>query len=171
MKGGSGSVSLYNFKILNKYTPPNQKIHVINIDYTGSKDELLDNDDMPTPTCSEIMKQMISRTVSAPSQLKSEAVSPKETIHDTKVFMGIDKKDIGRVIGKAGSTISRLTTEHEVTITVGKWLEPLKEDRDSYVEKCQALLIAGRSDRVYKCHEALKTMLAADPPVKRKKNF
>jgi predicted PilT family ATPase len=103
------------------------------------------------------------------STLPSQSYITEEEMFETEVFMEIEKKDIGRVIGKAGSTISKLKRDHQVAITVGKWMESLKEDRDSSTEKTQALLIPGRSNIVKTCHRAITEMLAADPQSKKKK--
>ena len=170
-KGGAGSSTLFNFKLANKYNAPNDRIHVINMEYPGGKDELLDVDNLPTQKCAWMMKEAINKSISVPSSPKSVSSVAKEECFNMTQFMEIDKKDIGRVIGKAGSTISKLTSDFKVSMSIGKWLERSKDDRDSFVEITQAVLIGGKNDRVKACHSALCDMLAAEPPVKKKKNW
>ena len=62
--------------------------------------------------------------------------------------MEIQQKDIGKVIGKAGYTIAKLTNDYNVRMTIGKWCEPKKDKRDEITEIMDAILIKGNSNQV-----------------------
>ena len=122
---------IYNFKLANKYNAPNNRIHIINIEYSSGKDELLDVDDLSTKKCALTMKEAIKKSTSVLSSPKFVSSVAKEECFNMTQLVEIDKKDIGNVIGKAGRTISKLTSDFQVSMSVRKWLEPSEDDRDS----------------------------------------
>ena len=125
---------IYNFKLANKYNAPNNRIHIINIEYSSGKDELLDVDDLSTKKCALTMKEAINKSTSVLSSPKFVSSVAKEECFNMTQLVEIDKKDIGNVIGKAGRTISKLTSDFQVSMSVRKWLEPSEDDLDSFVE-------------------------------------
>ena len=80
----------------------------------------------------------------------------------------MQQKDIGRIIGKAGIMISKLTKENNVQMTIGKWLEPTKENRDEY-DEIHGVIISGRNDNVKFCQSQVLQLLSSsqEPATKR----
>ena len=61
------------------------------------------------------------------------------------LFRKIQEDDIGKVIGKGGHTIKKLSQDFNVNISIGKWYEKNKSERGSgkYEEVCDAVIVSG----------------------------
>ena len=162
IRGATGNLALFNFKLSNKYEPPNENIQVIKIDYENSKkDALINESDELTELCIKLTAAKINE-VEAPKERKSDDRQIEQVEYKTATFMPIQQKDIGRIIGKAGNNISRLTKEFRVDITIGKWLEPKAGNKETFDEKTHAIIISGTSTQTKACQEHITEWLKTD---------
>lgn len=81
-------------------------------------------------------------------QVVFDNVTNTETSHEITELVQLKPKQIGRVIGSQGSTISRLRKKHSVIMRIGRWSEPKKDKRNEMDEKTDAVIISGLSCNV-----------------------
>ena len=162
-KGASANISLFNFKLIKKFDAPDN-IQTINVDFPEKKEDLLDSEDRLTSKCSEKYAKLIMSQIDMPQELKCNTEKPviteKVPQYPVKAFVPVEQNEIGRIIGKAGSTIGRLSREFKVDIVVGRWQEPKMGSREDFEIKTHAIIISGQSDEVKGCNDAIAEILS-----------
>ena len=162
-KGASANTSLYNFKLIKKFDAPDN-IQTVNVDFTEKKEDLLDAEDRMTSKCCETYAKQIMAQIDVPQDLKCNTAKPaietKIPQYPVKVFVPVEQREIGRIIGKAGSTIGRLSRDFRVEIAVGRWQEPKAGSREDFELKTHAIIINGQSDDVKGCSDAVTELLS-----------
>ena len=76
---------------------------------------------------------------------RSKEPQPTKSMEPVVLFRKIQEDDIGKVIGKGGHTIKKLSQDFNVNISIGKWYEKNKSERGSgkYEEVCDAVIVSG----------------------------
>jgi predicted PilT family ATPase len=105
-----------------------------------------------------------------PSKLKAAEKIPSEASEhansNTMVLFKLHHKDIGKVIGRSGSTISKLSSSYSCKLTIGKWLIPKKDNRDELEEAVDGVLIEGTFANICKITNDLENIIS-EPSSKR----
>ena len=157
-KGNASQVSLFNFKLAKVQSG----YQLINSDFNRMS---LDENDNVTDKALRSLAEQIDKEIKLPTAIKSRA-SPTDEGYETQVVLEIQQKDIGKVIGKSGFTIAKLTNDHKVQMSIGKWCEPKKERRDELAEIMDAVLIKGNSQKVQEAIKSIQTIVN-EPATKR----
>ena len=160
-KGNSSQISLFNFK-LNK---SQAQFQLISAEFTKQS---LDENDEPTDKAIDMVASLINSQLKTPVAKKPQAAESTEKGYETQVLMEIQQRDIGKIIGKSGFTIAKLTNDHKVKMTIGKWCEPRKDNRDELTEIMDAVLIKGNSAQVREVMAKIDNIIS-EPAQKRTK--
>lgn len=160
-RGNTSQISLFNFK-LEKNQVPYQKII---IEFARAS---LDENDSLNDNAVNTMAHLIEKQMKIPTARKALSSDLPESGFDTQVLMEIQQKDIGKVIGKSGYTIAKLTNDYNVKMTIGKWCEPRKDKRDEITEIMDAILIKGNSNQVKAVMSCIEGIVG-EPALKRPK--
>jgi len=121
---------------------------------------------------SHVDKVKSAETVNAPSAAThimnngatyTTIAAPVDEQFEVGVLENIKKEKIGKVIGKGGHVIKKLTSENTVKMSIGKWSEKVPGKVEEYADKFEGVLIQGRHDRVLKTSKAVRDILNADP--------
>jgi hypothetical protein len=153
-KSASIQTSLFNYRMAKLASDEKSVIQIINMEYQN-KEVMLDENDMLSDLCIKTMAEVLNREVKPPPNLKSrknDDPSPgaSQEPHITKAVVKLQPNEIGRVIGKSGFMISKISDDNDVSMSIGKWLTPKKDDRDQYEEVLDGVMIEGMSDNVRK---------------------
>jgi len=73
-----------------------------------------------------------------------------------KVFVDVNKDDVGKVIGRGGHIVKKLSTDNNVTINIGKWYEKAGRNSDDYREVCSGILVKGDYSNVITTRDAIQ---------------
>ena len=173
IKGTSVQVSLLNYKIDKMELKDTQ---VINIPLTGlTKKDIIDENDNLTPKAIEcyansINSQIREPTIKPPTGACAN-ITETESPQKMQAVYEVQHSQIGKVIGKSGGMINRISRDFNVTLNIGKWSEPKKDNRDEFDDVMQAVLITGLSNDVKKAIKFIENLLSSEPTPKRSKPF
>jgi hypothetical protein len=134
-------VDLYNHKLNNI---DDENVHPIKIKFLGAKLDLVGYDGFtPNQKCVSLYEEGLQ--IPTPTSVKSTASTPCTSKSDLKIstIMPVKSEMIGRIIGKNGTVIKRITTDCDVTMTFGTWKVRGGESRDDDPESYTAVLING----------------------------
>lgn len=171
VKGSSGHISIANYK-LDKLKESDVKIIQFRLK-DMPKDKILDAMDALTPAAREqIVKSIRDQIGELPSPKQQRKKSRKEedntnlkNVGKFSAMLTLGENDVGRVIGKSGSVISKLSKENDVVLTIGQWYEPKRENRKEYEFKTDAVLVSGSVNNINKA-----TKLISDIKLSKNKN-
>lgn len=136
-------VDLYNHKLLNlEY----DNVKPLKVKFLGSKLDLVSyNGFTPSVRCISFYEE-IFQSIPVPTILKSKetATHLKPLDFDVTAVIPIRFDMVGRVIGRNGAVIKRITTSCNVKISFGTWKERNSDSRDDESDSFTAAMIKGR---------------------------
>ena len=166
----SVQVSLLNHKI-NTLDVGNSSVQVVNIPPKGLRSTLLKDDGVTlSDRCIDsYISELLERT---------KSISKKQRKCSTEQFevqavMPIKAEMIGRVIGKGGNVIKRITEETNVSMTLGKWSESSAKGREE--PAFDGVLISGLSGNVRHAMSMVREIVNRETresePTEKKRKF
>ena len=174
LTGVSSQISLLNYK-LNKMSQ-SDRLHVMDIPFMGiPRDQVLDQNQTLAYPIQEIICKEVSKieAIPLPKQVPSTCtIAPEVESYEMTALIEIQPHHIGKIIGKSGSNISKIRKEHQVAMSIGRWCEPKRENRDDYATVMDAVSVTGLSSDVKKATKRIQDIVEfeghTDP--KRKKS-
>ena len=168
----STQISLFNHRLS---TLKMENLHVLKVSCNALRCDLVEEDDItPSPLCIDAYYSVI-KEINIPSSPKPQTARAAESPVDFKVsaVMQIKRDVIGKVIGRGGNVIKKISDSNDVKMTIGKWCEQDRENRSDLNVLFDAVLIVGNSKNVKKAMEMVNDVLAEhrDEPVEKKKRF
>nr|WNR62020.1 elongation of very long chain fatty acids protein elovl4-like [Platynereis dumerilii] len=130
---------------------------MIKLKFTGSRSVWVTGDEM-THRCIRLYKEAIAATVSIPNELKGTASAASATASDeseafeVSAIVPLKQSLFGRIIGKGGNVVKKLTDQHKVRMSFGMWSEERKEDG----EVISGVLVRGLTKNVKSVTEEIK---------------
>jgi myosin heavy subunit len=155
-RGAAGHVSVFNYKLSKM-----QDVTVIASNPKMVKDELLnENDELCEVAVTTIVKK-INQELLPPETLKTLAATKPETDSTCTVneFVELKSNQVGRVIGQRGTTITSLTRKFDVTMRIGKWGEPKKDNKDNIEMKTDGVIVTGLASNVFNVINEIRKIL------------
>ena len=173
-RGASGRISLMNFK-LGKLELENVKF-IETTSKSTLREEILDQNDALLDQAVAHISRQINATLTIPTTLKirnvpSMQIPVAEQSYYMQEVVKIEKKDIGKIIGKSGSTITRLSKDFGVNLNIGKWSEPKRENKEEFEQKMDGVLIMGNSNDVKEAAHAIRNLLDIEEPAEKKRKY
>jgi hypothetical protein len=122
-------------------------VHILKVKFLGSKLDLVGyNGFAPNSKCIALYDE-IFKSISVPTSLKSKEISPDSAWQDFEItsVLPIKFETVGRIIGKNGVVIKRITSTCDVKMSFGNWREKTNEARDDETDSFFAVMIKGKS--------------------------
>ena len=162
--GKSVQVSLYNHKI-SQLQASNLPAQIINIPPKGLRSTMLKEDGLSlSDRCVEAyLEEIASNTKSVVRKQKS----CKATQFEVKAVIPLKSEMFGRVIGKGGNVIKRITEENSVTMSLGKWSDSNTKGKDE--PAFDGVMISGLSGNVHKAMCKVNEIVNKDSEPSEKK--
>jgi polyribonucleotide nucleotidyltransferase len=92
----------------------------------------------------QLYNEAVINEITIPTTLKTKTKSPSDLKeYETTSFCPVKQEHFGMIIGKKGNVIKKITDTFRVRISVGKWLEPSKENREDYDDHITGALVTG----------------------------
>ena len=115
-------LDLFNHKLLN-FECSNQNVKILKVKVPGSKSLLVEPDGItPSDKCVAYYVETATE-ITPPSTLKTFASPSNPSIRDLTVIFPIKSEQIGKIIGRGGNVIRKLTEMCDVKMSFGKWHE------------------------------------------------
>ena len=156
-------IDLYNHKLHNL---ENENVKFLKVNFLGSKLDLVSyNGFTPSIKCVSLYEE-IFQSISVPSSVK-----PKETpgssvppSFDVTAILPIKFDLVGRVIGKNGVVIKRITTSCNVRMSFGSWKEKNSDFREDEPDSYSAVMIKGHAGDVQKALSEVNNIIKSNKP-------
>ena len=167
-KGAAGYISLLNYKLSRLPNSLKTIEFIASNPKSTPKHEIIDENDQLKESATRIICQELERNIHPPDTIKTQSeFKVPQTVDQTPfsltAMVDLKPNQIGRVIGSQGSTISRLTKKHMVTMRIGKWSEPKRDKKTEHDEKTDAVIISGLSNNVKSAVEAVHDLIVSEP--------
>jgi hypothetical protein len=162
VKGASGAVSIVNFRLSKIERPEFQMIELQLKDFP--KDQILNNDALTTKAIDHIRKR-ISEQLDIPDFPPRKKTKPNTKAHgqvesfEVASMIPLAELDVGKVIGRSGSVISKLSKENSVTMTIGRWSEPKRSNKRDFEVITDAVLVKGNVTNVKNVQEMVADLI------------
>ena len=147
------------------------------------RSEMVDKTGLPTKKCLDLISSGINSCLNIPEIRPKKVISEKVpepkrqvVLENVRHFVEIPKENVGKVIGRNGRNIKKLSETHGVKITIGNWFECSKEVREEInkfmSDRCEnfmdALILTGLSQDVIEAAKSLQSF-SIEPPTKKAK--
>ena len=145
---------LYNHKFGNM-SGDGQNINLIKLKFLGSKLDMVNFDGYtPSDKC-VILYENAFKQITPPPSIKKNSTGKSQDNVDFNVtaVLPIKSEHVGRIIGKGGNVIKRITVECEVKMSFGNWKERTSEAREDIPEAFTGVMIKGCTKNVKKAIE------------------
>ena len=158
-------VDLYNHKMSNM-EEISENVRILKIRFLGSKADLVNFDGFtPSDKCLALYEESLGK-ISPPKTLKIPgAVGGGNIDFDVTAVIQIKPEMVGRIIGKGGAVIRRITDECRVKMSFGSWKEKSSENRDVEPENFMAVMVKGLA------YNAKKASTIIDDIIRNKVNL
>ena len=140
-------IDLFNHKLSNI---EGNNINTLRVKFIGTKLDLVNfNGSSPSPKCIALYDDIL-QSIIVPTEIKSKTTTPSNAQLDFIItaMVPIKPEHVGRIIGKNGNVIKRITTAHEVKISFGSWTERNSDSRDDDSEPYTAAIVKGQATNV-----------------------
>lgn len=136
-------VDLFNHKLCN-YDSDNSNINVIKVKTSGSRSQWLNDDGYPSSKCTRLYNGAIN-TMNVPTTIKTKAVTADADYDKVATcFVPVKAANIGKIIGKNGSVVKKITETFDVKVKFGRWAEPSKDNKNEFDEQICGALVIGK---------------------------
>jgi transcription antitermination factor NusA-like protein len=148
----SSMISLVNYKLEKQYS--DRFVDVVAATYAKSS-LLQENGTHLSEHGAKIVADLINKNIipltlempEKPAKKPRRTVKqPKSQESNIKLFVDVNKDDVGKVIGRGGHIVKRLAADNKVTINIGKWFEKSGRTSDDYKEVCSGIIVKGDVD-------------------------
>ena len=143
-------VDLYNHKMGNM-DEISENVRILKIRFLGSKADLVNFDgSTPSDKCLALYEESLVK-LSPPKTLKIPgAVGGANFDFEVTAVVQIKPEMVGRIIGKGGAVIRRITDECKVKMSFGNWREKNSENREVEPDNFMAVMVKGLASNVKK---------------------
>ena len=169
IRGAAAQITLFNFKLAKISEIFPNVVYIASNPKAVLRNELLDeNDDLSESAISSIAKELSN--ISPPENIKPHFPCAKEASNSTASIsdssykltelIQLQQRQIGRVIGIQGSTITKLSKKHSVTLRIGKWSEPKRDNRTEMENKMDGVIITGLINNVTAAADEVRSIIS-----------
>ena len=155
-------VDLYNHKLCSM---DGENLKVLKIKFLGSKLDLVSyNGYSLNSKCISLYDDAL-QSVIAPPSLKSKElpVEPMKSDFNVTAVIPIKPELVGRIIGRNGSVIKKITSDYKVKMSFGNWREKSNENRDEDPESFTAVMIKGLAHNVNQATSMVNEIIGSKP--------
>lgn len=156
-------IDLFNHKLCNI---EGKNIHTLKVKFIGTKLDLVNfNGSSPSPKCIALYDDIV-QSIIVPTEIKSKATAPSDTQQldfTVTAMVPIKPEHVGRIIGKNGNVIKRITTANDVRISFGSWSERNSDSRDDDSEPFTAATVKGQATHVQMAISQITEIVKAKP--------
>jgi hypothetical protein len=148
-------IDLYNHKLNGM---ENENVHILKVRFLGSKLDLVGyNGSTPSSKCISLYEEVL-KTISVPTNLKPKDAASGETSFDFDItsVLPIKSEMVGRIIGRNGVNIKKITSTCKVKMSFGSWKEKGNESRDEEPDSFTAVMIQGKVSNVHQAIAQIK---------------
>ena len=164
----SVQVNLLNHKI-SQLAADHPSLNLISIPPKGLRSTMLQVDGCSlSEKCINIFSDCINSDITV-ADIKPKAKSMSSSQFEVKAFLPLRQDKIGRVIGKGGNMIKKITDETNVIMTFGKWTESTGKGREEKDSSQDGALISGLTDNVQKALNLVAEITSRDYEPNEKK--
>ena len=153
---------LYNHKFGNM-SGDGQNINLIKLKFLGSKLDMVNFDGhTPSDKC-VILYEKAFKQITPPASIKKNTTgkTPDNADFNVTAVLPIKSEHVGRIIGKGGNVIKRITVECEVRMSFGNWKERTSEAREDVPEAFTGVMIKGCAKNVKKAIDWVNEIIEA----------
>jgi predicted RNA-binding protein YlqC (UPF0109 family) len=152
-KGAAAQITLFNYK-LPRLADTFPEVTVMESNPKDKlRQEILDENDELLEDAIKFIGKELSR-ITPPDVVKptcsanlTTASIPEQTYKLTELIQ-LQQRQIGRVIGAQGSTITKLSKKYSVQLRVGKWSEPKRDNKHEMENKMDGVIGTGNFGNV-----------------------
>jgi predicted nucleic acid-binding Zn-ribbon protein len=168
VRGAAAQVTLFNYKLAKITDSFPEVTFVATNPKAALKHELLDeNDDLSENARCSIAREL--GCISPPDTIKpqgaanfTEASGCADPTYKLTELIQLQQKQIGRVIGAQGSNIIRLSKKHNVTLRIGKWSEPRRDNKNEMEGKMDGVIVSGLATNVKAAANEIRLITSKD---------
>ena len=141
-------VDIYNHKF-NNLTGDGHNINLVKVKFLGSKLDLVNFDgSTPSDKCVTLYENAL-KAIIPPSTVKEPSSTIESNVNFTvTAVVPIKSELVGRIIGKGGSMIRKITDGCSVKMSFGNWRERTSEAREEDPEVFTGVMIKGQASNV-----------------------
>ena len=138
----------------------NENVKIVKLRFLGAKTDLVNFDGhTPSEKCIELYDEVLQK-IAAPKTLKTQSASSStKSDIDVTTVIPIKQEMVGRIIGKGGSVIKRLTDDYNVKMSFGQWKEKANEAREVEPKMFTAVMIRGLISNVERVIPVIKDIV------------
>ena len=153
-------IDLYNHKLANLDI---KNSCVLKLKFIGSKLDLVNfNGTTPSPKCISMFDEIL-QSITVPTVVKSKrSAATSDSSFEVTAIMQIKPVLVGRIIGKNGNVIKRITTDCDVRISFGSWKERNSESKEDDADSFTAAMIKGLSANVNRAMDQINVIIKSD---------